>query len=354
MWRSDKVALLGLAREELEAFVASLQESAYRGRQIADWLYRHAATTFEEMSNLPKALRERLADRAVIGSSEIVYSQSSRDGTVKFLLELADGERIEAVFLPYPERTSVCISTQAGCPMACDFCATGKSGYRRNLTAGEIVDQVLAAQRFSGQRIDHVVFMGMGEPLLNYGNLLKAIHLLHEEAGIAIRHITVSTVGVVPCIRQLARERLQITLAISLHAPDDAIRERLMPTARKYPIAQLIQAACEYTYLTKRRITFEYTLLRDINDRPEHARQLGRLLRGLLCSVNLIPFNPIGPGSRYCRPEGKRIARFRQELEAFGVTVTQRVERGRDIDAACGQLRRRMEMKNVSLIESST
>ncbi|MCC6442968.1 MAG: 23S rRNA (adenine(2503)-C(2))-methyltransferase RlmN [Armatimonadetes bacterium] len=344
----EKTALLGQTIEDLESFAKSLGEPAYRGRQIADWIYRRGAAAFEEMSDLPKRFRERLGSEAPVGTAQVAYRQTSGDGTVKFLLELADGERIETVYLPYEDRASVCVSSQAGCPMACDFCATGKSGYRRNLAAGEIVDQVLCAQRFSGRRIDHVVFMGMGEPLLNLPNLLKSIRLLNREVGIAQRQIAVSTVGLIPAIRELAREKLRITLAVSLHSPEDSVRARLMPAAKKYPVTSLVRAAAEYAEQTGRRVTYEYTLLKGINDTPEQARLLARLLKGAVCAVNLIPFNPIGPGGDYARPDGSRIARFRLELEEAGIAVTQRAERGRDIAAACGQLRRRMETEHVS------
>jgi 23S rRNA (adenine2503-C2)-methyltransferase len=255
---------------------------------------------------------------------------------------LPDGEVIESVFLPYPGRTSVCISSQVGCPMACSFCATGTEGLARNLTAGEIVDQVLLMQSLHPeQRISHVVLMGMGEPLLNYANVLKAIHLLNQEAGIAMRHITVSTVGVVPNILKLADEDLQITLAVSLHAPNDALRSELAPLNEKYPIARLMEACRAYTDKTRRRITFEYVLLGGVNDTETAAHELGELLRRQpLCSVNTIPYNTTDVAARYQRPTAEAARRFREIVASYGVTITQRQERGHRIAAACGQLKR--------------
>jgi 23S rRNA (adenine2503-C2)-methyltransferase len=269
-------------------------------------------------------------------------SEAAPDGTVKYLLDLPDGEVVESVFLPYPGRTSVCISSQVGCPMACSFCATGTEGLARNLAAGEIVDQVLQIQALHpDQRITHVVLMGMGEPLLNLPAVLKAVRLLNEEVGIAMRHITVSTVGVVPNIRKLADEDLQLTLAVSLHAPNDALRSQLVPLNDKYPIAMLMQACRDYVNKTKRRITFEYVLLAGVNDTEKEAHELGRLLKGVpLVSVNTIPYNTTNVADRYQRPTPDATRRFREIVASYGVTITQRQERGHRIAAACGQLKR--------------
>jgi len=340
--------LLGLSRAELEEVCLALGEPAFRGRQVAEWLYRHGVRSFAEMANLPRPLRDRLAEDYTPGRSHVVAVQEARDGTTKYLLELADGERIECVRMPYADRQTVCLSSQTGCALGCAFCATGTLGAGRNLTAGEIVDQVLTAGHSpsspcspSAAGLTHVVFMGMGEPLLNYDAVLQAVHLLQDEVGIARRRITLSTIGIVPAIRRLAREKLQLTLAISLHAPDDDLRAELIPTAgRKWTVAEVVGAAREYVAATGRRVTFEYVLLAGVNDHPDQARRLAQRLRGLQANVNLIPFNPV-EGLPYTRPDRGRIRRFREALEAAGVPVTQRRERGGDIDAACGQLRAR-------------
>ncbi len=342
-------ALIGLNTEELRSLAEGLGEPPYRGNQLAHWVYRRGAHAFEEMTDLPKALRGRLAEGCTIGRSRLVVEKRSGDGTLKLLLALSDDERVETVGLPYSDRVSCCVSTQVGCPVRCAFCATGMSGYARNLSAGEIVDQVLSAQEALGgqqaadsrPRVSHVVFMGMGEPLLNYDATLKAVRLLNEELGIGMRRITISTVGYVPGIRKLARERLQATLAISLHAPTDALRRQLIPTMTRWAIADILAACREYVAQTRRRLTFEYCLLKDVNDGVAEGRLLAQLLRGLNCHVNLIPFNPVY-GTGFEAPDDKRIRAFRETLERGGIAVTQRVQRGSDVDAACGQLRRRV------------
>jgi len=345
------IALLGLNTEELRALVQDEGEPAYRGNQLAEWVYRRGARTFDEMTNLPDTLRLRLKKKYEVGRSRVITVQHSRDGTTKLLVEMCDGARVESVGLPYADRFSCCLSTQVGCPVGCVFCATGLSGYTRNLTAGEIVDQALAvqeeAQKHSPQtdkhsrRVDHITFMGMGEPLLNYAATVKAIDLLNRELGIAMRHLTLSTVGFVPGIRRLAQEKSQITLAVSLHAPLDSLRSQLIPGMVKWSVAEIIDACREYVQQTGRRVTFEYCLLGGVNDRIAEARELASLLRGLNCHVNLIPYNPIhGPGFHH--PSPKDIRAFREVLSSAGIQVTQRVQRGPDIDAACGQLRQRV------------
>jgi 23S rRNA (adenine2503-C2)-methyltransferase len=333
--------LLGCDREELEQFAKQLGEPVYRGRQLARWLYRRGARSFEEMSDLPAPLRARLAEVATVGRGRLITAQTSRDGTTKLLLEEGGGQ-IETVLLPYEERVSVCISSQVGCPVGCTFCATATMGFARNLTAGEMVDQVLAAQeaaRQSGRkRITHVVVMGMGEPLINLNALLKAIRLLNREVGIAMRHITVSTAGYVPGIRRLAEENLQITLALSLHAPNDEVRVPLIPLARKYPLAETMAAVRDYATRTGRRVTLEYLLLAGVNDSEAQALELARLVHGMITHVNLIPWNPADSFSKFQAPSADRIRAFRRTLERHGLTVTQRVERGQEISAACGQL----------------
>lgn len=343
--------LTGLNTDELRALVRDLGEAAYRGNQLAAWVYRRQARTFAEMTSLPEELRARLGRQYRIGGSRALTIQHSRDGTTKLLLELGDGATVETVGLPYADRFSCCLSTQVGCPVGCIFCATGRSGYTRNLTAGEIIEQVLAVEgearnhrSESGggtRRIDHVTFMGMGEPLLNYMATLKAMQLLNGEMGMAMRNMTISTVGFVPGIRQLAQEKRQVTLAISLHAPADDLRRKLIPGMTQWKVAEIVDACREYFRQTGRRITFEYCLLDGVNDGAAEARELGRVLHGLNCHVNLIPYNPVS-GLAFCAPPRKQVRAFRDILESGGIRVTQRVQRGSDIDAACGQLRRRM------------
>jgi 23S rRNA (adenine2503-C2)-methyltransferase len=345
------IALLGLNTEELRALVQEEGEPAYRGNQLAEWVYRRGARTFEEMTNLPDTLRVQLNKKYEIGRPQVVTAQHSRDGTAKLLVAMRDGARVESVGLPHAGRFTCCLSTQVGCPVGCVFCATGLSGYTRNLTAGEIVGQALAvqeeAQKHSSQidksscRIDHITFMGMGEPLLNYAATVKAIQLLNGELNIAMRHLTLSTVGFVPGIRRLAQEESQITLAVSLHAPTDGLRRRLIPNMIKWSVTQIIDACREYVRQTGRRVTFEYCLLGGVNDRTTEARELSRLLRGLNCHVNLIPYNSIH-GLDFRDPSPKDIRAFREVLSTAGIQVTQRVQRGPDIDAACGQLRQRI------------
>ena len=333
------VALVGQTRTELEAFAGTLGQPAYRGRQLAQWLYARGARSFDAMSDLPGAFRLRLSEEAAVGRSELVLKQQSRDGTAKLLLRYADGKEIETVVLPYEDRTSVCISSQVGCPVGCVFCATATMGFARNLTAGEMVDQVLTAREQSPTgRLTHVVVMGMGEPLLNYDDLVKALRLMHDELGLSYRHLTVSTSGHVPGMRRLAEEGIPITLALSLHAPNDELRASLIPMSKKWGVEAVMEAVRFYTETTGRRVTLEYLLLARVNDEEEHARELARLTRGMISHVNLIPWNPAETFSRFDAPSRNRVRAFREALEASGIAVTQRVERGQDIAAACGQL----------------
>ncbi|MFQ3610343.1 MAG: 23S rRNA (adenine(2503)-C(2))-methyltransferase RlmN [Fimbriimonadales bacterium] len=347
---TEPTVLVGMSTSELREWVANrCEEPAYRGNQIAQWVYRRAVTSFEAMSDLPARLRTQLREVALITPNQIDITQRSRDGVIKCLLKLADDNEVECVLLPYEERVSVCLSTQVGCAMGCRFCATAQGGYTRNLSAGEIVDQLLHLQRLSERPITHVVMMGMGEPLLNLPNLVRALQIIHDEVGISMRRMTVSTVGIVPKIYELAEHRLPITLAISLHAPDDETRAKIMPVNRKWDVATLLQAAKDYFERTHRRVTFEYLLLREVNDTPEHARLLAQRLRGIPCLVNLIPFNYVPTPDQYQRPDPERVQRFRQILEQAGVEVSQRMERGHDIDAACGQLRGKHRGKPIPL-----
>ena len=342
-------SLTGQTTEEIRACVsAATGLPAYRGSQVAEWLYRRPlpeegggfALDFAAMTDLPKDARAVLAER--FAGPPLVLTQKQedpRDGTVKALAKLTNGGHpIECVLLPDEKRVSVCLSTQAGCPMACAFCATGTQGLTRNLSAGEIVAQYLLLQSLSQRRISHIVLMGMGEPLLNYDAVLKAVRILNAECGIAMRHITLSTVGIVPNIDKLAEEHLQLTLAVSLHAPNDTLRTRLVPVNKTYPLDRLMESCRHYAEHTGRRLTFEYVLLRGVNDEPEHAHELARLIRGMSAAVNVIPYNPTSVAEPFGRPEPARIAAFRKILEDAGVVVTQRKERGRQIAAACGQL----------------
>lgn len=331
--------LFGLTSAELSDYIVKLGHSSFRGKQIADWLYKKSVRDIAQMTNLPAAVREQLAAEATITRSEVIRESRAKDGTAKYLLKLGDGEMIESVLLPYSDRTSVCVSTQVGCAAGCLFCATGECGFVRNLAAGEIVDQVLTLQERGGSRVTHVVFMGMGEPLLNFDNLLKAIFLLNKEVGIGMRHMTVSTVGITPAVQKLKDLDMQFTLAISLHAPDDELRQKIVPISKKYALSGLIAACKDYANSTKRRITFEYLLLAGVNDSEEQALALAKLLRGILCHVNLIPYNQVA-GKAYRKPSKEVIAEFRQVLEQEGIEVTQRMERGQSVSAACGQLRR--------------
>ena len=336
----EKMELFGLSTAELSSMCEGLGCPSYRGKQIAQWLYSKGAHSVDEMSNLPASLRDILKQSSSITRSEIIRESKSADNTTKYLLKLSDGETIESVLLPYSDRTSVCVSTQVGCLSGCTFCATADSGFVRNLTAGEIVDQVLTLQQKGKMRISHVVFMGMGEPLLNLDNVIKAIYLLNDEVGISMRRLTISTVGIIPAIKKLEALDMQLTLALSLHASDDDLRRKLIPLAKKYPLDELIKACSEYAEHTKRRITFEYLMLKDVNDSIQHAYALVKLIRGVMCHVNLIPYNEVD-GKQYRKSDKESIAAFRHVLESSGIEVTQRMERGGSVSGACGQLRRR-------------
>jgi len=347
--------LLGLTVSELESLAESMAEPSFRGRQLCQWLYKKNAHDINEITLLPASVRIRLREEYEIGRSGIAAQHRSKDDTIKLLLQLKDGETIETVGIPYADRFSCCVSTQVGCSIGCAFCATGQNGFRRNLTTGEIIDQVLTVQEVArkldlpmknnGYRVSHVVFMGMGEPLLNYEATIKAIHLLNNEMGIAMRQLTLSTVGYPPGIRKLAAENLQLTLAISLHAPNDTVRDHLIPALRGIPVKLIIEACRDYIQATGRRITFEYCMLRNINDSFAAAKELSFLLKGLNCHVNLIPYNNVEKMD-FRAPSRETMAGFRETLESTGIAVTQRQQRGASIAAACGQLRRRMLAPN--------
>jgi len=343
---SDKTPLLDLTYNQLRELLTSWGEPSYRADQIWSWLYRSLASNFQEMTNLPKELRERLAETALLQTMRPLDEKVSANGlTRKVLFALRDDETIESVLMHYERRHTVCISTQVGCPLGCVFCATGQSGFVRNLSAGEIVEQVLFFARSlqaDGERLTNVVFMGMGEPLANYEATWQAIETLNDKKGFKLgaRRITISTVGLVPGIRRLAEEGIQVGLAISLHAPTDELRNELVPVNRRHPLNQLMAACHYYVERTGRRISFEYALIDGINDGVEQACQLAHLLDGLLCHVNLIPLNPV-PELPYRPSSPSRIRAFQAELDRLKVPNTLRVERGADIQAGCGQLRSR-------------
>lgn len=328
-------------REELEATVEARGGRAFHGRQLYRWIQKRGVTDLAAMTDLPRALRARLAEECRIGVPEVERDERSTDGTRKLELRLADGRRIESVFIPDTPSMTFCISTQVGCAMACDFCLTGKMGLVRHLTAGEIVGQVrvLAAATGMLEQPFNIVLMGMGEPLHNYDQTMKALRMLHDEQGLNVspRRITLSTVGIVPAIERLAQEPLMPNLAISLHATTDAQRTALVPPNRKYPLADILAACRAFPIGRRGRITFEYVLLNEVNDTPEDARRLVRLLDGIRGKVNLIPLNP-APGIPYERPSDERVDRFASILAERSVTVSVRKSRGRDIRAACGQL----------------
>ncbi len=340
-----KINLLDFDEEGLRAFFQSIGEPAFRAQQLLKWLYHQQVSNFEGMTNLSRPLRARLAEIAVIEPPSVLREQVSKDGTVKWLMGFGGANAVEAVFIPEPNRGTLCISSQVGCALNCTFCSTGAQGFNRNLSTGEIIGQVWQAARLLGherngrRRITNVVFMGMGEPLLNFDAVARALELLRSDLGfgLAARRVTVSTAGLVPGIDRL-RDTIDVALAVSLHAPLDDVREKLVPLNRKYPIAELMAACQRYVAdKHKRSITFEYTLIDGVNDHPDHARKLVTLLRRVPSKLNLIPFNPF-PGTAYrCSPQ-HRISAFQQIVMEGGLIATVRKTRGDDIDAACGQL----------------
>lgn len=344
MRMNSRESLLDWHWEALQDLFVSWGEPSFRAKQVWRWVYRSLARDFEGMSNLSLSLRARLAERFHLETLSPVTDTTSSDGeTSKLLFQLSDSQTIETVLMRYEQRHTVCISTQVGCAMDCPFCATGQSGFTRNLTASEIVAQVLYAARAfreEGVRLSNVVLMGMGEPLANYKATLIAIRRLMDERGfnLGARRFTVSTVGIVPGIRRLSAEGLPVGLAVSLHAPNDALRDQLVPINRHYPLHQLVPACREYVDRTGRRITFEYALIEQVNDLVEQAHQLADLVRGLRCHVNLIPLNP-SSASPYKASSSARVSAFHEALKNRRVPSTVRLRRGIDIQAGCGQLR---------------
>ena len=348
MTAEPKQPIRGLLREELAERLKEMGEPAFRAEQIRHWLYRRPAETWEEMRNVPNALREKLERAFDLSSIEIVQTRTSDSGARKLLCRLRDGEFVEEVLIPAPNRRTVCLSSQVGCAFDCAFCASGKTGKIRNLSAGEIVDQAVAAQRLYGERLTNVVFMGVGEPFDNYDEVLRAIRLLNDPDGFGLgaRRITISTCGVVPGIKRLEKEGLQVELSVSLHAPTDAIRDRIMPVNRKWPLDELMAACQAYVRKTRRIVTFEYVLIRDVNDSDDACRRLVERLRRFPCRANLIPYGEIAEYAGRPAPR-ERFERFARELERAGINVTVRRSKGGDVDAACGQLRSRHARKNA-------
>ncbi|MEW6477221.1 MAG: 23S rRNA (adenine(2503)-C(2))-methyltransferase RlmN [Actinomycetota bacterium] len=331
----------GASSGEIAELLSGWGEPRYRLGQIWDGLYRRRAP-LEELTDLSLALRQRLAEALPLALTPVHRSSADQGETLKWLWAGADGASVETVLMLYPARATVCVSTQAGCAMGCTFCATGQAGFERHLSAGEVVEQVVRAQHASPQRVGNVVFMGMGEPLANFDATWTAVERLHDDLGISARHITVSTVGVVPGMRRLARERLPVTLAVSLHAPDDALRDELVPLNRRYPLDEVLSAARDYLAHSGRRLSFEYAMIGGVNDSPAQADALARRLRGFspAAHVNLIPLNPT-PGFGAPASPPRKVAAFAERLRQGGVGATIRRNRGTEIDAACGQLRTR-------------
>ncbi len=341
--------LLGRSAAELESWAVAQGQKAFRGRQLHDWLYAKGARSLADITVLPKAWRASLkAEGVEVGRLKEVHRSVAADATTKLLLSTDDGETIETVGIPTDQRLTVCVSSQVGCPMACRFCATGKGGLQRSLRTHEIVDQVLSVREVMDRRPSHIVFMGMGEPLLNSQAVLDAIRCLNDDLGIGQRRITVSTVGVPKTLPQLAElalatlGRAQFTLAVSLHAPNQALREELIPTAHAYPYEALLEDCRHYLAVTGRRVSFEYILLGGLNDAPEHAAELADRVGGFQSHVNLIAYNPIEE-EEFQRPTRSRIETFQRVLERRGVAVSLRASRGLDQNAACGQLRRQRQ-----------
>lgn len=335
--------LFDLTEVELKSWLEGQGEKPFHSSQILSWIYQKKADSWEKMTDLSKELRAKLSEYFFLNSLKFVRFLDSSDGdTTKFLWELADGKFVESVLIRAPDRRTVCVSSQVGCPARCAFCASGKKGLMRNLSAGEIVAQVVEIDRVlkeRGERVSHVVFMGMGEPFENYENVIKAIRLLNNSKGLNIsqRRMTVSTVGIVEQILRFSKEDLSVNLVLSLHASNQRIRQKIIPYARKYDITDLLSAMLQFARETKRDITYEYTLMAGINDAPEQAEELAQILKDHPCTVNLIPYNPV-EGLRLQRPEKEAIDAFRDILVAAGIPTTWRYTKGKDIAAACGQL----------------
>ncbi len=328
--------------EDLKQELISIGEKGFRAEQIFKWLYQEKVKSFDEMTNLSLELREKLKNNYTICNYNILKKLESSDGTKKYLFDILDGNIIESVLMEYHYGKSVCVSSQVGCKMGCKFCASTGIPFVRNLTAGEIVEQILAIEQDTGEKISNIVFMGIGEPLDNYDNVIKAIRVLNNPKGLGIgaRHISVSTSGLVPRIYDLAKENIQCTLSVSLHASNNEKRSSMMPVNNRYSVEELIKACKDYIAMTNKRISFEYALARDNNDNMQDAKELANLLKGMLCHVNLIPINKIENG-KFTKSSNENIIKFRDYLNDHGIVATIRRELGSDIEAACGQLRRK-------------
>lgn len=342
----SKINLLGLSPAKLEAYFAQMGEKSFRATQVLKWLHQQGASSFDEMTNISKALRAKLAEVAEIREPEILLDKTSRDGTRKWVIRMDGGSAIEMVLIPDGDRRTLCVSSQVGCSLDCSFCSTGKQGFNRNLSTAEIIAQLRVAIRAYGpfdpseRRVTNVVLMGMGEPLMNFDNVVDATQLMMDDNayGLSKRRVTLSTAGVVPALDKLSQVS-DVSLAISLHAPNNELRDQLVPINKRYPIEELIAASNRYlsSLSDKRVATVEYTLIDGVNDQPEHARQLVKVLRQLPCKLNLIPFNPF-PNSGYRRPSEEAIQRFKDIMLKASIITTVRRTRGDDVDAACGQL----------------
>ncbi len=359
----EAINLLGFDRKGLAAFFVGLGEKPFRATQLLKWLYQEEVTDFALMSNISKPLRAYLQEHCSISAPEIVVEQKATDGTFKWVMQMHCGNRVETVFIPEENRGTLCISSQVGCALACSFCSTAQQGFNRNLSTAEIVGQLYVAQRRLGkaQRITNVVMMGMGEPLLNFDNVVAAVNLMMDDFayGLSKRRVTISTSGVVPAMYKLAQE-CDVSMAVSLHAPTDELRDQLVPINQKYPLVELLAACREYVQSAPRRfITFEYVMLDGVNDSPADARALIKLLHDVPCKMNLIPFNPF-PNTRYSCSSAAAIERFKSILHKAGLVTTVRKTRGDDIDAACGQLvgqvkdksRRHIRLQQMGLLET--
>jgi len=355
---APKTNLLGLTKKGMEAYFVGLGAKAFHGRNVLKWIHKHGVADFDAMTDVPQRLRDQLKLEAEILVPKIALAQPAGDGTVKWVLELADGQHIETVYIPEENRSTICVSSQVGCALDCSFCSTAQQGFNRNLSAAEIIGQVWLATRELGRPPTNVVMMGMGEPLANFDNVVPAMELMQEDLAYMISkvRVTISTSGIVPALERLS-EVSEVSLAVSLHAPDNALRDQLVPINRKYPLERLIPACKKYVENDRRRkITWEYVMLDGVNDSIAHAKALIRLLEGVPSKVNLIPFNPF-PGTDYKTSPADRVEAFRQRLKRAGIMAMTRKTRGDDIDAACGQLvgkvndRSRRQLKRIPIVQ---
>ncbi len=345
-----KRELLNFTKQRLKNFIeTTLGEPPYRASQIFRWIYQKGVSDFSQMTDLGKTLRGKLDSLFTITPFTIKRILTARDGTLKFLFSLPEGDEIETVLMFYENRITICVSSQVGCPVGCKFCATGMSGFKRNLATYEIVGQIFFAQKYIRKKITNVVFMGMGEPLLNYKNVIDAIHIINDKEGYNIgqRRMTLSTIGIIEGIRELAKERVKPNLAFSIHAPSDRIRDRIVPINKTYPLSRIIPALLEYRKITHRKITLEYVIIKNVNDSPESAEKLGQIARKLRAKVNIIPLNPVS-GLVFNPPQDDLVERF-AKIVGKSVEVSIRKSKGREIQAACGQLRAEYRLKREAL-----